>query len=143
MMNTKFRSVFLVSIAAAMLGACTRSPEPVATSPAASIDNAALANDKDGKNWPAYGRTFGEGHFSPLTEINADTVKRLGLAWSLDLDVNNSITAPLAVDGVIYLGAGHGVVHAVDAKSGKLLWRFDAKAPEAAGKKLRTAWGIR
>jgi quinohemoprotein ethanol dehydrogenase len=144
-MDMKQGSVFLIGIGAAMLGACSRSPEPAATYPAAPriIDNAALADEKDGKDWPAYGRTFGEGHYSPLTDINVDTVKRLGLAWSLDLDVNNSITAPLAIDGVLYFGAGHGVVHAVDAKSGKLLWRFDAKAPEAAGKKLRTAWGIR
>ena len=58
-------------------------------------------------------------------------MKRLGLAWTLDLDVNNSITAPLAVNGVIYLGAGHGVIHAVEAKTGKLLWRHDANAMRA------------
>ena len=57
--------------------------------------------------------------------------------------MSNSVTAPLAVNGTLYLGAGHGVVHAVDASSGKLLWRYDARAPEAAGQKLRVAWGIR
>jgi quinohemoprotein ethanol dehydrogenase len=31
----------------------------------------------------------------------------------------------------------------MDAKTGKLLWRYDPKAPEAAGKKLRAGWGIR
>ncbi len=35
------------------------------------------------------------------------------------------------------------MVHAIDARSGKLLWRYDARAPEAAGEKLRVAWGIR
>lgn len=122
-------------IAAILLSGCTRSPT--------DVDNATLANEKDGTNWATFGRTFDEGHYSPLSEINPDTVKRLGLAWSLDLDVTNSITAPLAIDGVIYLGAGHGIVHAVDAKTGKLLWRYDARAPEAAGAKLRVAWGIR
>jgi len=52
----------------------------------AAIDNAALSNEQDGSDWPAYGRTFSEGHFSPLSQINASTVTRLGLAWSLDLD---------------------------------------------------------
>ncbi len=118
-----------------MVAGCSRAPQ--------AIDNAALSNDQDGTNWPAFGRTFGEGHYSPLTQVNTDTVKRLGLAWSLDLDVTNSISAPLAIDGVVYLGAGHGVIHAVEAKSGKLLWRYDAKAPEAAGEKMRVAWGIR
>ncbi|MGC1458139.1 MAG: PQQ-dependent dehydrogenase, methanol/ethanol family [Steroidobacteraceae bacterium] len=107
------------------------------------IDNAALENEQDGTDWPAYGRTFNEGHYSPLKQITAETVKRLGLAWSVDLDVTNSITAPLAVGGVVYLGAGHGVVYAVDARSGRKLWRYDAKAPQVAHQKLRLGWGIR
>jgi len=108
-----------------------------------SIDNGALNNTHDGENWPAYGRTFDETHYSPLSEVDTTTVSRLGLAWSLDLDVTNSITAPLAVDGVIYLGAGHGVIHAVDAGTGKLLWRYDAKAMQTNSAKLRVSWGIR
>ena len=107
------------------------------------IDNAALSDEQDGTDWPAFGRTFSESHYSPLTQINTDTVGRLGLAWTLDLEVTNSITAPLAVNGVVYLGAGHGIIHAVDGRTGKLLWRYDAKAMEANGKKLRVAWGIR
>ena len=114
---------------ALVLACCAREPR--------TIGNAQLADEQDGTNWPAFGRTFGEGHYSPLKQIDETTVARLGLAWSLDLDVHNAITAPLAVDGVIYLAAGHGVVHAVQATTGKLLWRYDAKAPEAAGEKLR------
>ena len=110
---------------------------------AQAIDNAALASEQDGSNWAAYGRTFSEGHYSPLDQISTHTIKRLGLAWSLDLDVTNSITAPLAVNGILYLGAGQGVVYAVEAKSGRQLWRYDAKSPEVAGKKLRAGWGIR
>ncbi|MFM1887553.1 MAG: hypothetical protein RL026_2710 [Pseudomonadota bacterium] len=121
--------------AAALVAACGQR--------ATVIDNTALADERDGRNWAAFGRTFQETHYSPLDEVNADTVGRLGLAWSLDLDVNNAITAPLAVDGVIYLGAGHGVVHAVDARTGKLLWRHDARAQDTEGDKLRVAWSIR
>jgi quinohemoprotein ethanol dehydrogenase len=129
------RSGMLGAALLVLLSGCARAPR--------SIDAAALADVQNGTNWPSFGRTFDEGHYSPLRDINAESVKRLGLAWSLDLDVTNSITAPLAIDGVIYLGAGHGVVHAVQATTGKLLWRYDAKAPEAAGAKLRVAWGIR
>ena len=82
------------------------------------IDNAALNNEADGRNWPAYGRTFSETHYSPLGEINRDTVRRLGLAWTLDLDVTNNLSTPLAVDGVVYVASGYSLVHAVDAKSG-------------------------
>lgn len=110
---------------------------------ASVIDNAALGNEADGTNWAAYGRTFSESHFSPLSQINEKTIGRLGLAWSLDLDVSNSITAPLAIDGVIYLAAGYSIVQAVDAKTGRPLWRYDPKVPQAAGVKLRIGWGIR
>ena len=114
-----------------LLAACSKTPsggDAAASAKSTSVDNAALSNEQDGANWLAFGRTYSEGHFSPLEQINPQTVGRLGLAWTLDLDVNNSITTPLAVDGVIYLGAGHGVIHAVDAKSGRLLWRHDAMA---------------
>jgi quinohemoprotein ethanol dehydrogenase len=113
----------------------------VVAATAAGIDNAALSDSRDGANWAAYGRTFAEDHYSPLAQINDTTVKRLGLAWSLDLDASNLVTAPLAVDGVLYLVAGPGVIYAVDARSGRQLWRYDAGAPRAAGKKLRLAWG--
>jgi len=107
------------------------------------VDNAALNNEADGHNWAAYGRTFSEAHYSPLAEINRETVPRLNLAWTLDLDVTNNLSTPLAVDGVIYVASGYSFVHAVDAKSGKLLWRYDPEVPKAAGTKLRTGWGIR
>jgi quinohemoprotein ethanol dehydrogenase len=137
----------ILCIAAGGLAGCAKPPAgppaQAASQGATRVDDALLADEKDGRHWPAFGRTFSETHYSPLDQINAGTLPRLGLAWSLDLDVGNSISVPLAVDGVIYLGAGHGVVHAVDARTGRLLWRHDAKAPEAAGQKLRVAWGIR
>jgi len=107
------------------------------------VGNAVLGNEVDGTDWPAYGRTFSESRFSPLRQVNDANVSRLGLAWSLDLDVTNSITAPVEAGGIIYLAAGYSIVHAVRATDGRLLWRYDPKVPEAAGQKLRAGWGIR
>jgi quinohemoprotein ethanol dehydrogenase len=108
------------------------------------IDNAALANEADGANWAAYGRSFSEQHYSPLRQIDASNVYRLGLAWSLDLtDSNFATTAPIEVDGVIYFSPGVSEVRAVDAKSGKELWRYDPEVYKVAGQKMRTAWGTR
>ncbi len=112
-----------------------------AASAPAAIDNAALGNEADGANWAAWGRTFSEQRFSPLDEINRQTVGRLGLAWSLELDdVWNVSTQPVAVDGVLYFAAGFSVVHAVDAATGQLLWKYD---PLVRGRKMRMAWGSR
>ncbi|HEV7609949.1 MAG TPA: PQQ-binding-like beta-propeller repeat protein [Steroidobacteraceae bacterium] len=99
--------------------------------------------DFDGGNWASVGRTAGETRYSPLTEINRETVTRLKLAWTLDLDVGSAQSTPLAVDGVLYVAAGYSVVHAVDARNGKLLWRFDPEAAKVAGKKLRAGSGTR
>jgi quinohemoprotein ethanol dehydrogenase len=52
---------------------------------AADVDNGTLANEADGKDWGAYGRTFSEQRFSPLDQINKGNVKQLGLAWDLEL----------------------------------------------------------
>jgi quinohemoprotein ethanol dehydrogenase len=108
------------------------------------IDNAALANEADGANWAAYGRSFSEQHYSPLRQINASSVFRLGLAWSLDLtDSNFATTAPIEVDGVIYFSPGVSEVRAVNAKKGKELWSYDPEVYKVADQKMRTAWGTR
>lgn len=97
----------------------------------------------DGRNWLGYGRTFSEQHYSPLTQINQANLKRLGLEWWLDLDPENAVTQPIAVDGVLYFAIGYSIVHAVDAAKGKLLWRYDPKAAEKAGINLRYFGGSR
>ena len=110
---------------------------------ASPVDTARLTDGADGKDWGAYGRTYGEQHFSPLTEINVGNVKSLGLAWSLDLGPGNPVTIPIAVDGILYFASGLSVVHAVDAATGKELWTYDPDVPGAAGQKLRQGWGSR
>ncbi len=102
-----------------------------------------LFDSSDGRNWTGFGRTYGEQHFSPLAQISTDSVKKLGLAWSMDLPTGNSVSAPLAIDGVLYFSRGYSVIHAVDAATGKSLWVHDPKAPEASGEKLRQGWGSR
>ncbi len=102
-----------------------------------------FADSSNGADWPGYGRTFGEQHFSPLDEINAGTVGRLSLAWSLDLPAGNTVSQPIKVDTTLYFVTGQAIVHAVDAATGKPLWEHDPKVGEAAGFKMRYAWGTR
>ena len=116
----------------------------MSASQAADYAGQDIANESDGKNWLAYGRTYSEQHSSPLKQITSDNVSRLGLAWSLDLPgVHNGLTIPLAVDGVVYFTVDQSCVHAVDARTGKLLWRFDPEVYKVAGKKFRLSWGPR
>jgi quinohemoprotein ethanol dehydrogenase len=95
-------------------------------------------------DWPGFGRTTSSQHYSPLSDINAGNVSRLGLAWSFDIPgVVLAVSTPLEVHGILYFAVGYSVVRAVDAVNGKLLWTYDPKVASVAGEKLRKGWGIR
>src|SRR5271166_3707012 len=82
------RNAWLFVVGAFLLGAGGLAPAWAAEGPA-MVDAERMKNaDKDAANWPSYGRTYSEQRFSPLTEINADNAKQLGLAWFADLDTN-------------------------------------------------------
>lgn len=96
-----------------------------------------------GDDWPDYDGP-GTDHFSPLTEIDESNVADLGLAWHHNIDIGgSSMTAPIAVGGVLYFAGGATHIHALDGASGTLLWEHDSGAREKAGEKLRGAWGSR
>jgi quinohemoprotein ethanol dehydrogenase len=81
-----------------------------------------------GNNWLLNGRTFDAKHFSPLQQITDKNIGGVGLAWFLDIEGGMGVVAePIVVDGVIYVSAPLSKVYAVDASSGKLLWKFDPK----------------
>jgi quinohemoprotein ethanol dehydrogenase len=96
-----------------------------------------------GDDWPDYDGPAAD-HFSPLADIDTRNVGRLGLAWHHDIDVApSSLSAPVAVDGILYFVAGHAVVHALDARNGRVLWRYDPEVWKVAGHRMRGAWGTR
>src|SRR5690606_28741845 len=68
----------------------------------ADVDQARmLAADDDGRNWMSWGRTYSEQRFSPLDQIDEDTVSELGLAWYYDLNTFRGVEGtPIVVDGV-------------------------------------------
>lgn len=82
------------------------------------------------QNWLAAGRDLHDTRFSPLEQINADNVGRLGLAWSYDLDTHRGQEAtPVVVDGVLYTTTAWSKVLAFDAATGHLKWEYDPKVP--------------
>src|SRR5271165_5402899 len=81
---------------------------------------------KDGEDWPITGRTWDDQRFSPLTQIDTDTVGKLGLAWHHEFDTDRGQEAtPVEVDGVLYTTSTWSKVYAFDARDGKLLWSYD------------------
>ncbi len=96
------------------------------------VDDAALrAADGDSANWMTYGRTYSEQRFSPLKQIDEQSVGKLGLAWSYDLETLRGVEAtPLVKDGMLYTSSAWSIVYAFDARTGKLLWTYDPKVPK-------------
>ena len=87
------------------------------------------ANDAPG-DWLAYGRDYGEQRFSPLTQVNKQTIGDLELAWSFDMYTNRGLEAsPIIVDGIMYMTGSWSVVFAVDAKTGEEIWSYDPEVP--------------
>src|SRR5215510_15280548 len=70
-----------------------------------------------------YGMGYSGQRYSPLTRINKDNVKKLAPKWAYSMADNHGGEAmPLVKDGVIYT-TSHNATVAIDAISGKQLWR--------------------
>ena len=117
----------------------TSTPEALAapTATIGLIDDARINNaDSEPGNWLAYGRTYEEQRFSPLTQINRETVGELGLAWARDMNTNRVQEAtPIIVDGVMFLTSSWSRVFAIDAVSGEQLWFYDPQVPGEWGRR--------
>ena len=103
---------------------------PTSSRAAGDIDEARLkAADTEPQNWFTLGRDQNQTYFSPLAKIDATNVGRLGFAWQYDLATARGQEAtPIVVDGVMYTSGTWGYVYAVDAATGKELWKFDPQA---------------
>jgi quinohemoprotein ethanol dehydrogenase len=110
---------------------------------AQDLEIAQMLDDSDGTDWSRPGRTFGEQHYSPLSQINDTNVARLGLVRKIDLPPGNSTSEPLKIGNTLYYVTGYSVLHAVDARTNKKLWDYDPKTWEKAGPKLGVGWGPR
>jgi PQQ-dependent dehydrogenase (methanol/ethanol family) len=113
------------------LAACSRPPDSASAHEAQVVDGARIAAaDREPENWLTHGRTYGEERFSPLTQITDKNIGGLGLAWSFDLGSRIGTEAtPLVIDGVMYTTGAWNVLHAIDAATGKELWRYDPQVP--------------
>ena len=78
-------------------------------------------------DWPVYGGSPENNHYSSLVQINRANVKQLAVAWSFDTDEEGGLqTSPIIVNGVLYGITPTQKVFALDAATGKLKWKFDS-----------------
>lgn len=91
-----------------------------------NVDDERLLNaQSDPSNWVSYGRDYGNRRFSPLARIDAKNVADLTPVWSFRSGIESTFQAtPIVVDGVMYVSLPFNHVVALDARDGRLLWRY-------------------
>jgi quinohemoprotein ethanol dehydrogenase len=88
-------------------------------------------------SWITNGGNVFNQRYSPLTEINRDTVRRLQPKWRTDLDDSGNASKysgqgqPLVYAGIIYVSTGANDVFAVDVDTGQTLWAYAANLDPA------------
>ena len=113
-------------------------------------------------DWPMYGRDLAGTKFSPLKQVTAENVSRLQPAWNLTLVerpapvpgqgrgrgaggpelLSNPEVTPIVVNGVMYLLAAGNQILALDAATGKEIWRYAIPDGDSTGRGSRTGRAI-
>lgn len=110
-LNWNFLVKSIMSVTAGMLFGCTQGIKP---------------NISQTQDWPSFGRDYTSQRFSPSTQINQLNVKNLVQAWQYKSGIMASFQAtPIVQNGVMYLSLPFNHVVALDAKTGKEIWRYN------------------
>ena len=97
------------------------------------LDDSALRNAWRSGDWVTYGNDLSERRYSPLDQISASTVRRLGLVWTALAGTGggNQEATPLVWNGTLFTITNWSVVFALDARTGAERWRYDPKVDRA------------
>lgn len=83
-----------------------------------------------GKDFPLTGGNWSNQRYSMLDQINTTNIQRLGGVWMARVEdglkegFDRMEAAPVVVDGVMYISTGLQSVLAIDAKTGKIKWKY-------------------
>jgi alcohol dehydrogenase (cytochrome c) len=96
------------------------------------VTDAVLASPAAG-DWMRWRRDNGATGYSPLDQVTPDNVGSLRLAWSWGMAPGFQEPEPIVYDGVMFLPHAHGVVQALDARTGELRWEYRRDLPPDMG----------
>ncbi len=90
----------------------------------------ARAQPSESRDWPVWNGNANGDHYSPLAQIDRESVTKLRVAWTFDTGEEGGLeTNPLVIAGVVYANTPSRKVVALDAVTGRLLWKFDSGVP--------------
>lgn len=104
----------------------TKLTKPV---PLSGLSQARLnAADKDSKNWLQVNGGYSQNRYFPGSQINTGNVSKLKPAFVFQTQVLESMeTAPVVIDGIMFLTTSYNHIHAIDATTGKEFWHYKHK----------------
>src|SRR5258708_11449222 len=115
----------LVMVVGASVGLAAQGGGPQVTS------QDLLEGLKDPSGWVTYGGDYNGHRHSPLTQITPENVGQLTAQWTFQTGTLGSFqTTPVVIDGVIYATGYNGFAWAIDARSGRQIWRYRRQLPE-------------
>jgi len=83
---------------------------------------------RQAENWLHTNGDYAQTRFFPGSKVNVNTVKNLRPEFSFQTEVRESMeTAPIVVDGVMYMTTAFNHVYALDAVTGKEFWHYKHK----------------
>jgi alcohol dehydrogenase (cytochrome c) len=92
-----------------------------------------FADEAKPGEWATYGRTYANQRYSPLNQITDQNVKKLKLAWALQLgSLRSNEATPIMVGDTLYVSSSWGpkTVFAVNAKTGRIKWQYQPELPD-------------
>jgi alcohol dehydrogenase (cytochrome c) len=109
----------------------TSSPTLPAQSAATDVTYRNLLDGlKDPTKWLTYSGEYNGQRHSPLTQITPENVTRLAASWTFQTGLPGNFQAtPIVLDGVIYITGNSNNVWAIDARTGRQIWRYRRDLP--------------
>lgn len=103
--------------------------KPIAMPNFGSVSQSMLDNaGKDSKNWLHANGSYEQTRFYPASQINTSNVSKLRPAFVVQTAVLESMeTAPLVVNGVMFITTSYNHVYAVNATTGEQYWHYKHK----------------
>jgi alcohol dehydrogenase (cytochrome c) len=100
------------------------------------ITDAMLMNPNP-NDWLVIRHDQAASNYSPLTQITAANAGQLQLAWAMPMNEGGTQqTAPLVHDGVIFANNTGGIIQAIDARKGKVIWQYNTGGINLASRGL-------
>ncbi len=83
-----------------------------------------ILQNPDPTDWLRWRRDHGATGYSPLDQVTPANVNKLQLAWAWTMEPGGMEQEPIVYRGIMYLPHTNGVVQALDARSGDLMWEY-------------------